>query len=283
MRKRLPDKRRRRTALCAVVGHSFGFTLIELLVVVAVILILLAVLLPSLSNARSLAKRIQCQANLRQLATAWHMYLEHHEGRFLQGTGEQNCQTNYGGKQGDGMPEFGADPNKPIPKPLNNFVHMPLVTRHDAEIFACPADTGGGNYRPRHFDYCGTSYLMNLMLVGRGSLLVSRFDRCRPVLLKVRPRLAGLKRDQVANESRLILMGDYGWQSTFDFLRPWSYAFDWHERADHHNIAFMDGHVAFTHIRKGLFTTADYTMIPFGDLQEQVVSLQREVTRPVLP
>jgi len=52
-----------------VVPRRRGFSLIELLVVISVITILLALLLPSLNNARETARRAVCAATLRQTAT----------------------------------------------------------------------------------------------------------------------------------------------------------------------------------------------------------------------
>ena len=51
-----------------------GFTLIEVLVVVAIIALLVAILLPTLSRARWHARRMGCEANLYDLGKAFTMY-----------------------------------------------------------------------------------------------------------------------------------------------------------------------------------------------------------------
>jgi prepilin-type N-terminal cleavage/methylation domain-containing protein/prepilin-type processing-associated H-X9-DG protein len=51
-----------------------GFTLIEVLVVVAIIVLLVSILLPSLSTARKRARGSVCLSNMRQLGVASHMY-----------------------------------------------------------------------------------------------------------------------------------------------------------------------------------------------------------------
>ena len=51
-----------------------GFTLIELLVVVAIIALLMAILLPSLRQAREQARAVVCLSHLKQWSLCLSMY-----------------------------------------------------------------------------------------------------------------------------------------------------------------------------------------------------------------
>jgi prepilin-type N-terminal cleavage/methylation domain-containing protein/prepilin-type processing-associated H-X9-DG protein len=54
-----------------------GFTLVELLVVIAIIGILVAILMPGITNASRSAQRTECLSNLKQVGVAVMLYAEH--------------------------------------------------------------------------------------------------------------------------------------------------------------------------------------------------------------
>ena len=60
----------------------FGFSLIELLVVISIIAAVLAILVPGLGKARSVARRIICKANLKQIDIAMHSYINTNDDTF---------------------------------------------------------------------------------------------------------------------------------------------------------------------------------------------------------
>jgi prepilin-type N-terminal cleavage/methylation domain-containing protein len=256
-------------------NYKRGFTLIELLVVIAVIAVLLAILLPALRLSRAAGKRIACQGNLKQLAYAWVMYLDHYDGRFYQGV---NANVDYGGWKG--LMDMS-------PRPLNRFMGLDvnLADNKPAKVFCCPADTGGVADSPKEkaFILLGTSYLTNVFLIGQNHFIPYNIQT-RALDLAINKRIGTLCISQVTTSpAQLLLLGDQGWynqwapmssseEATWD-QRCKPYA-EWHVKPGCYNIAFMDGHTAFVKIRRSYYVTDDYTVVPFKDLFELAYKMQ---------
>jgi prepilin-type N-terminal cleavage/methylation domain-containing protein len=250
----------------------FGFTLIELLVVIAVIALLLAILLPALNMAKVITKRVSCGSNLKQLALAWTMYLDDYDGRFYQGL---RANLDYGGWRGT---------KGWWPRPLNNYVGYSdpnAITQDNAKIFCCPSDHGGipGAFlHEKAYQVNGTSYQTNLFLIGQ--------DRCAAFSVRTEPldqeiskRLMNLNVNSVDNPSLLLLIGDYGWVNQWDPLphiegQEGKELSEWHNKSDHHSMAFLDGHVKFQNIRKGYYVTSEYWVLPFKELRDLAIEVQ---------
>jgi prepilin-type N-terminal cleavage/methylation domain-containing protein len=60
-----------------------GFTLIELLVVIAIIALLISILLPSLSRARELSKRLVCASNVKGIGTTGKIYSNDNQEKWM--------------------------------------------------------------------------------------------------------------------------------------------------------------------------------------------------------
>lgn len=73
-----------------------GFTLVELLVVIGIIAVLIAILLPALNRARQAANVLDCQARLRQMGAAMHIYVTSQKGALP--WGGIDCSATPGAK-----------------------------------------------------------------------------------------------------------------------------------------------------------------------------------------
>lgn len=133
-----------------------AFTLIELLVVIAVIAVLIAILLPSLGQARLTAKATVEVTRLQQLGVGVQAYLNDYRDTLpqalgpLPGGGQSVIGALFGGKKGI-LPFYGIDTIGPERRPLNRYV-IDQAIPPDAEpgnvdlpLFSSPVDRGSTN------------------------------------------------------------------------------------------------------------------------------------------
>ncbi len=243
--------------------------LIELLVVIAIISVLLAISLPALRASRAVAHRARCAGQLRQIAAAWHTYLGDNEQRFFQGV---NANHYFGGWEGVGG---GA-----VSRPLNKYVGLPEDpnVQTSARLFHCPADKGDENYGPMAYLYYGNSYQTNLMLIGPDSLPTSLPEPLKGLNRQINKHLKNLKADTISDPSRLLLVGDNNWLTEWDPLLP-EPGRAWHDADNRFNMAFFDGHIAFTEIHKGIYIDSDYRVQPFKELDSLTLEAQSRMAR----
>jgi prepilin-type processing-associated H-X9-DG protein len=116
---------------------------------------------------------------------------------------------------------------------------------------------------------------MNTLVVGQSVIQFAPHDPCVPVWERLNEQLRWTNTVHVGPWGRLALVGDYGWWMEW---MPWGQrTVEWHGRARHHNVAFLDGHADFLRIRKGLHVTPDYTVVPFKGLVDDFQACQKEV------
>lgn len=143
-----------------------GFSLVELLVVIAIIAILLSLLVPGLKKARKSAMNTKCAANLKQLDTAWQMYLGDFRvfpvprsrdiakwiepGKWPSPGAPLGLMSSvtwsYGGVHWFGTTSSGT-PVAPFPaadplRPINQYVENGQLIRGKLGVFRCPLDNG---------------------------------------------------------------------------------------------------------------------------------------------
>ncbi len=243
-----------------------AFTLIEGLTVMAVVTVVLSVTLPALHFGRTVAQRVDCQSHLRQLALAWDLYLQDEDGRFYQWS---NANLSYGGWQGQ------VDWSSRV---LNPYVGLPVQAPNEpdaAALFRCPADRTevSGTGLPA-FGYFGNSYQTNLLLIGQNEISTKVPMPWKALHAEINQHLEGVNRLQTCNPSRLLLLGDYAWANGW---MPRAARTDGcHGGGNTHNLAFLDGHVEFLKLRKGLYVTDTYVVLPFESLHARALEVQVE-------
>lgn len=136
-----------------------AFTLIELLVVIAIIALLVAILLPSMCQARESARKVLCASNLRQMGTAFNSYATDFTDRIASFTWQANVDygTGLGAATSDNLAAVNQavdiirrraeDPTFPVPTnwiPHVRYSHLVLMdylaARLPEKMVACPSD-----------------------------------------------------------------------------------------------------------------------------------------------
>ncbi len=137
-----------------------GFTLIELLVVIAIIALLISILLPSLSRARELSKRLVCQSNIKGIGTTCKIYSNDHQERWP-------------------IPPFDSS----VVGEASEAIEYRGYSKDEAEDCHTPGNGGGvayERYRPSRSRSPGASTQLSVtraywMLVRTGSITVKQF------------------------------------------------------------------------------------------------------------
>lgn len=112
--------------------RSKAFTLIELLVVIAIIAILAAILFPVFAQAKEAAKKATCTSNLKQLGTAWYLYLGDYDDRMPD---RRDLKITADGG-------FRPWTTWPPSDPRGGWIQEPLAPYKAKQIFTCPSTEG---------------------------------------------------------------------------------------------------------------------------------------------
>lgn len=179
--------------------HRPGFTLVELLVVISIISLLVALLLPVLSNAREQSFRTRCAANERQYVTALVSYDIQYKGYPSNGYNRGNILTNS--SHNSLRDEFGV-PQEVTNCPSQRVPYAQWKITFTSAVIGYFTLSGDGNAGVESANYHNGWFVPNFDGKTSGYF---------PSVSEVRPRLS---RYIKLDPARQAMMQDYAWYGT---------------------------------------------------------------------
>lgn len=148
-----PAVRRSARSLGTVVR---GFTLVDVLVSLAVMSVLIAILLPSISRVRESAQRVICGSNLRQIGMGLHMYSEssadHMPSSVFLPHGPSSSASRSAGEEGSPgrMDTVRTNPGEFDPRAWGEWDGLGLLFANGylnaSKVFYCPSHGGSHTF-----------------------------------------------------------------------------------------------------------------------------------------
>jgi prepilin-type N-terminal cleavage/methylation domain-containing protein/prepilin-type processing-associated H-X9-DG protein len=230
-----------------------GFTLIELLVVIAIIAILAAILFPVFAQAREKARQSSCLSNVRQIGTAYSMYLQDWDERFPPHVTERTADA--------------GTPDTPEARaPFSYKTKLQPYVKNE-QVFKCPS--GPAWPAPAAGKWFTTDYGNNHNEANLATAAQQAFYKANPDFgFNETTPLAS-----IANPARFIILGDAGRASgtpSRGGMYPQPFVFDDASQPDDKqqarplprhsngtNFAYADGHAKWSKLEQTWRTPYD--------------------------